>query len=63
MSGHRPFSELTKHFSQERRQRVSSVAEELRADLLAADPQMADLEYVKARAGKIIDAWDRGDQA
>ena len=63
MSGHRPFSELTKHFSQERRQRVSSVAEELRADLMAADPQMADLEYVKARAGKIIDAWDRGDQA
>ena len=63
MSGHRPFSELTKHFSQERRQRVSGVAEELRAGLLASDPQMADPEYVKARDGKIIDAWDRGDQA
>ncbi len=62
MSGHRPFSELTKRFSLERRQRVAGMADELRADLLASDPQMADPEYVKARADKIFDAWDRGDR-
>ena len=62
MSGHRPFSELTKRFSQERRQRIAGMADELRADLLASDPQMADPEYVKARADKIFDVWDRGDR-
>ena len=62
MSGHRPFSELTKRFSQERRQRVADMADELRADLLTSDPQMADPEYVKARADKIFDAWDSGDR-
>ncbi len=62
MSGHRPFSELTKRFSLERRQRIADMADELRADLLASDPQMADPEYVKARADKIFDVWDRGDR-
>ena len=62
MSGHRPFSELTKHFSPERRQRIAEMADEMRAELLAADPQMGDPEYVKARADKIFDAWDQGDR-
>ena len=62
MSGHRPFSELTKHFSPERRQRIAEMADEMRVELLAADPQMGDPEYVKARADKIFDAWDRGDR-
>ena len=30
MSGHRPFSELTKHFSPERRQRIAEMADEMR---------------------------------
>ncbi len=62
MSGHRPFSELTKHLSPKRRQRIAEMADEMRAELLAADPQMADPEYMKARADKIFDAWDRGDR-
>ncbi len=62
MSGHRPFSELTKRFSQERRQRVAGMADELRAGLLTSDPQMADPEYVKARTDKIFDAWDSGNR-
>ena len=63
MSGHRPFNELTKHLSPERRQRIAEMADEMRAELLAADPQMADPEYMKARAGQIIDAWGRGDRS
>ncbi len=62
MSGHRPFSELTKRFSQDRRQRVAGMADELRAGLLTSDPQMADPEYVKARTDKIFDAWDSGNR-
>ncbi len=33
MSGHRPFSNLTKDFTPERRQRIKAMTDELRADI------------------------------
>ena len=62
MGGHRPFSELIKDSSPERRQRIEAKKRELLAEMLAADPNLADPEYVAARADQIFDAWDRGDR-
>ena len=62
MGGHHPFSELIKDSSPERRQRIEAKKRELLAEMLAADPNLADPEYVAARADQIFDAWDRGDR-
>ncbi len=62
MGGHRPFSELIKDSSPERRQRIEAKKRELLAEMLAADPNLADPEYVAARADQIFDTWDRGDR-
>ena len=61
MSGHRPFSELLRNFSQGRLQGIGEESARLNAELLAANPELADNEYAKARADAIFDAWDRGD--
>ena len=46
MSGHRPFSELTKSFTSERRRRIDA----MKADLLAEMPLH---ELRRARAGSV----------
>ena len=61
MSGHRPFSELSRDFSADRLLGINAESERLNAEILAANPKLADPEYVKARAEKIFGAWDRGD--
>ena len=61
MSGHRPFSELLKDFSPDRLKRIEEESARLNAELLAANPKLADPEYVQERADLIFDAWDRGD--
>ncbi len=61
MSGHHPYSELTKHFTDEDHREVAAESELLSAEMLAANPKLADPEYVKAQADKIFDAWDKGD--
>ena len=60
MSGHHPFSELLKGFSPERLQAIKEESARLNAEILAANPKLADPEYAKARADAIFDAWDRG---
>ena len=61
MSGHHPYSELLKDFSPERLAAIAAESERLRGEILAANPKLADPEYVKARSDTIFDAWDRGD--
>jgi len=60
MSGHRPFSELTRHFTDEDRREVEEEYARMKAELLAENPKLADPEYVQERAGLIFEAWDRG---
>ena len=61
MSGRHQYYELTKHFTDEDRQEVAEESARLNAEILAANPKLADPEYAKARADAIFDAWDRGD--
>ena len=62
MSGHRPFSELTKGFSADRLLRINTESERLNTEILAGNPKLADTEYVGDRAGLIFDAWHSGDR-
>ena len=63
MSGHRPFSELIRGFSAARRAKIAAESETRNAEILAANPQLADPEYVQSQADKIFDAWQISDWA
>ena len=63
MSGHRPFSELIGGFSAERRAKIAAESETRNAEILAANPKLADPEYVQSQADKIFDAWQISDWA
>ena len=61
MSGHRPISELFKGLSPETRAGIAAESAALNAEILAANPKMADPAYRQAQSDKIFDAWDRND--
>ena len=63
MSGHRPFSELIGGFSAARRAKIAAESETRNAEILAANPKLADPEYVQSQADKIFDAWQISDWA
>ena len=63
MTGRLPYSDLTKHLTEEERQEIAAESARLNAEILAANPKLADPEYVKAQADKIFDAWDKDDWA
>ncbi len=63
MSGHRPFSELIGGFSAARRAKIAAESETRNAEILAANPKLADHEYVQSQADKIFDAWQISDWA
>ena len=63
MSGHRPFSELIGGFSAVRRAKIAAESETRNAEILAANPQLADPEYAQSQADKIFDAWHKRDWA
>ncbi len=62
MSGYGRFSELTREFSAERLRRINTESERRNAEIPAANPKLADPEYLKDRTDPIIDAWDTGDR-
>ena len=61
MSGRHPYDELTRHFTDEDRRETDAASARMNDEILAANPKLADAEYVKERADLIFDAWDRGD--
>ena len=55
MSGHRPFSELTKDFTPERRQRIEARKAELRAAMRAAEVKVSYIEALGTRLKMIAE--------
>ena len=63
MSGRHPVSELFTGLSPGTRGRIAAESAALDAEILAADPKLADPGYAAAQSGKIFAAWGRKDWA